>query len=57
MKISIGDRLNVLVQTLKEEIAKEHTNFKIEIIQLYSNDNHENYDYIKIEDITDIVCI
>ena len=47
----------MLVKIIKEELIKEINDFKVELIQLYYNDDNENYNYIKKEEITDRVCI
>ena len=51
------DRLDLLVKTIKSELIKNYDSFVVKIIQLYYSDNHETYDTVKEENITDIVSI
>jgi len=51
------DRLNCLVDTIKEELVKDYDKFIVKIIQLYYDDNFIEYEPIKIENITDLVSI
>jgi hypothetical protein len=51
------DRIGLLVKSIKEELVKEYDKFIVKIIQLYFDDNYEEYKYIKGEEITNIVCI
>jgi hypothetical protein len=51
------DRIELLTQTIKNEISKNYDTFIVKIIQLYYNDNYENYQPMKDENITDKVCI
>jgi hypothetical protein len=50
------DRLNTLINTIKQELVKEYNEFLVKIIQIYYNDNYEKYQPIKEENITDLVC-
>lgn len=55
--ISESDRIDLLVKTIKEELVKPYEKFIVKIIQLFYNDNYEEYQQIKEEDITDKVSI
>ena len=57
INIKLEYKLEMLVKIIKEELIKEINDFKVELIQLYYNDDNENYNYIKKEEITDRVCI
>jgi hypothetical protein len=52
-----NDRIDLLVKTIKDELIKLYELFLVKIIQVYYNDNYENYQCIKEEIITDKVCI
>jgi hypothetical protein len=51
------DRVDLLVKTIKEELVKEYDDFIVKTIQLYYNDDYEEYKNYKEENITDLVCI
>ena len=51
------DRIELLTQTIKNEINKNYDTFIVKTIQLYYNDNYEIYQPMKDENITDKVCI
>ena len=51
------DRVDLLVKTIKEELVREYDTFIVKTIQLYYNDEYEEYQNKKEEDITDLVCI
>lgn len=51
------DRVDLLVKTIKEELVKEYDTFIVKTIQLYYNDEYEEYQNKKEEDITDLVCV
>ena len=57
ININQSDRIDLLVKTIKKELVKEYNNFIVKIIQLYYNDNYDDYKPIKKENITNIVCI
>ena len=50
--ISESDRIDLLVKTIKEELVKSYEKFIVKIIQLFYDDNYEEYMQIKEEDIT-----
>ena len=56
LNITQDDRL-LLVKTIKEELTKEYDEFIVKIIQLYYNDDYEEYKNVKEENITDLVCV
>jgi hypothetical protein len=55
--ISQSDRIDLLINTIKEELSKSYETFIVKIILLYYDDNYEIYQHIKEEIITDKVCI
>ena len=57
LNITQDDRLLLLVKTIKEELTKEYNEFIVKIIQLYYNDDYEEYKNVKEENITDLVCV
>jgi hypothetical protein len=52
-----SDKIELLVNKIKEEISKEYDNFIVKLIQLYYNDNNTDYKVVKEENITNLVCI
>ena len=57
LNILQADRIDLLVKTIKDELVKEYDTFIVKTIQLYYNDDYENYQPFKEENITDLVCI
>jgi len=57
ININKGDKIDLLVKTIKGELVKEYDTFIVKIIQLYYNDNYETYQAIKEENITDKVAV
>lgn len=57
LDLQLSEKLDLLVDTIKDELIKEYTQFQVKIIQLYYDDNYTNYQEYKEEDITDIVAI
>ena len=57
MPLLLSNKINLLVNTIKEELTKEYDSFLVKIIQIYYDDDYETYMDIKEEIITDIVCI
>ena len=55
--ISQKDRIELLVKIIKNELEKQYETFVVKIIQLFYNDNYEEYENIKEEIITDLVCL
>ena len=55
--IKQSDRIDLLVKTIKDELVKEYDTFIVKTIQLYYNDNYEEYKNVKEENITDLVCV
>jgi hypothetical protein len=53
----ITERLIILIAVIKKQLVKNYENFCVKIIQLFYNDNYEEYKPIKKEDITSIVSI
>jgi hypothetical protein len=57
INVKQSERIDCLVKIIKEELIKEYDKFIVKIIQLYYNDNYIDYQYIKEEDITNLVCL
>ena len=57
IKIDQLTRLNLLVNTIKKELMKDYNTFVVKIIQLYYNDDYDEYKEIKKENITKVVCV
>ena len=57
IKINWDIRLAKLIETIKSELSNDHETFKVEIIQLYYDDNFKQYIDVKKENITNLVCI
>ena len=57
LKISLSDKVDLLVNKVKEELIKDYESFQVKIIQLYYDDDYEKYQNVKEEIITDIVTI
>ena len=55
--VSQYERINLLVKTINEELEKSYETFIVKIIQVFYNDNYDEYQAIKEEIITDKVCI
>lgn len=57
IEIDQKTRLDFLVKIIKEELVKDYDEFVVKTIYLYYDDNSKIYQKIKINDITNIVCI
>jgi len=57
MNIPQDERIDVLVKIIKQELTNNYDMFCVKIMQLYYNDNYDDYCNVKIEDITDLVAI
>jgi hypothetical protein len=57
INLNLAHKLELLIKTIKEEILYEHDKFQVKIIQLYYDDDHDDYVEKKIENITDLVSI
>lgn len=58
LPLTMGDKMDLLIDTIKEELDREHARFGVEIIQLYYDDaTSVAYMPRKAEDITDIICV
>jgi len=57
LSIKQSDKIDLLVKTIKEELIKDYDTFIVKNIQLYYNDNYEEYKNLKEEDITGLVCV
>jgi hypothetical protein len=51
------ERIELLVKTIKEELIKDYETFIVKTIQLFYNDDYEEYKKTKEDEITDLVCI
>ena len=57
LSINQSFRIELLVKTIKEELMKEYDTFIVKTIQLFYNDDYEEYKNVKEENITDLVCV
>jgi len=57
LKLTLSDKMDLLVNTIKEELAKDYNSFQVKMIQLYYDDNYDDYQSVKVEDITKLVCV
>ena len=57
INLNLSDKLDLLVDKIKEELVKDYDEFIVKISQLYYDDNYDKYQEIKEEDITKIVCL
>ena len=57
LKLKLADKIDLLVNKIKEELVKDYDKFIVKIIQLYYDDDYVKYQEVKEEDITKIVCI
>ena len=57
LNLELGDKIDLLVDTVKKELNKDYDKFQVKLIQLYYNDEHDTYQEMKEEIITDKVCI
>lgn len=57
IEIPLIERLDKLINIINDEIIKEYDQFVVKLVQLYYDDNYDCYQYMKIEDITNAICI
>jgi len=57
LNLVLSDKIDLLVNTIKNELVKDYNNFQVKLIQLYFNDNYDTYQEVKEEIITDKICI
>jgi hypothetical protein len=58
LHLRLGDKVDLLVSTIKEELDRDHDEFSVRMIQLYYDDGaSQSYKARREEDITDIVCV
>ena len=57
LNLTLGDKVDCLVECIKSELIKNYDTFQVKIIQLYYDDNYTTYQPIKEEDITTLVTI
>jgi len=57
IKFEIGDKLKLLIKTIKEELVRDYKKFCVKVIQLYYDDDYKNYKEKKREYITDKVSV
>jgi hypothetical protein len=55
--VSAESRINLLVKIVNDEINTVHMRFIVKIIQLWYNDDYDEYMPVKSEDITDKVSV
>ena len=56
-KVHPAERIDLLVNVVKDEIAREISGFEVKLMQLWYDDDLEEYTPCKIEDITHLVAI
>lgn len=57
LPLQMGDKVDLLISTIKEELDRDHAEFGVTLIQLYYDAFSEKYNPRKAENITDIVCV
>ena len=57
LSIKQNKRIDFLVKIIKNELIKVYDTFVVKILQLYYNDNYDEYKKLKTEDITNLVTI
>jgi hypothetical protein len=57
LAIKNTERIDLLVQTIRDELVKAYDTFFVKIVQLFYSDHYKVYEPIKEEDITDLVCV
>jgi hypothetical protein len=57
LNINKGERIDLLVDTIKKELVKDYDDFIVKTVQIYYNDNYKEYKPIKEEIITDLVSV
>jgi predicted ester cyclase len=57
LNINQIDRVNLLVDTINQELSAVYEQFTIKLIQIYYNDSYDIYQPIKTEDITKLIAI
>jgi hypothetical protein len=50
------ERLNTLINVIKTELTFEYDQFIVKLIQLYYDDNEDDYMEMKMDNITNDVC-
>ena len=57
LKLNLSDKIDLLINKIKEELIKDYDTFIVKLIQIYFDDNYEIYQEIKEENLTNKVCI
>ena len=57
IKFDLTEKLNTLLQVIKTELSFDYDTFIVKLVQLYYDDTDEEYNIMKIENITGLVCI
>ena len=57
LALRLGDKVDLLIATIKEELDRTHESFAVRIVQLYYDAGGAEYEAKKEEDITDVICI
>jgi hypothetical protein len=57
VKVELEGRLKTLIAVIKKELDEEYETFNVKLVQLYYDDDHDEYKEIKTENITDTVAI
>jgi hypothetical protein len=57
IKVNTNERLDRLVDIIQKELYTDYDYFVVKLIQLYYDHDEENFEYMKSEDITDLVSV
>lgn len=57
VEISLNELLETLIDIIKTELSHDYDRFIVKMIQLYYDDHDDTFSEMKIENITDLVCI
>ena len=52
-----AERIDLLIDVVKEELMKEAKGFSVEVVQLWYDDADQKYQRVKREDITRAVAV
>jgi hypothetical protein len=57
LNFNLEEKISLLLNVIECEVSKQYYEFKVLVFQLFYDDNYKEYQKVKEEDITDIVCI
>lgn len=59
LALKLGDKVDLLIETIKAELDREHDRFGVTLVQLYYDDPSQSaaYDPKRVEDITSAVSV